>query len=312
MKEAFRRVDEWLFEPGDPRRLAALRVGLSSILLVRLCRGVYGQWASEPDALYRPISFMHLVPDLPPHAVVVAIQIAAIAAACCAIVGLRTRLSLALAWLGSVFLIGMVASFGRDGQNETMMLLAAVPLLASGCGDRWSLDALLGRRSGKKPVGPSARYGWPVRTSMVVVAGGYWFAGVAKLVWSGPSWILGNNLQWILYTASDAQRVPNTLGLFIANHAVVAHLMAGAALATELLFPVVLWRPRAAWVFVPAVITLHTAIWLTLGLDYFAWGATALVVFVDWVWLVARARRLLEPPLPPSSFGSIRQPQPLS
>jgi len=306
------RLDAWLFRPGDPRRLAALRVGLSSILLVRLARGLYVQWASEPNALYRPESFMRLMPDVPPRGVILTVQCVAIACACCAIVGYRARLSFALAWAGSVFLIGMVASFGRDGQNETMVLLAAVPLLASRCGDRWSLDALLRRGSGAEPTGLAAPYGWPVRAATIVVAGGYWFAGVAKLVWSGPAWILGSNLRWILYTASDAQRAPNTLGLLIANHPPLAHLVAGAALATELFFPVVLWRPRAAWIFVPSVIALHTAIWLTIGLNYFAWAATALVVFTDWVWCVSRVRRATQALLPPRALsGPLGQPQSL-
>lgn len=251
MNSALGTIDQWLFRPGDARRLAGLRVGICSILLVRLCRGVYVQWAGEPDALYRPISFMHLMPHVPPRPLISAVQLLSILAASSAIVGYRTRLSLIVAWAGSLFLIGMVASFGRDGQNETLMLLAMAPLVPSSCGDRWSLDALRVRAPRAECETVSVRYGWPVHSAMVVVAFGYWFTAVAKLVWSGPSWIFGSNLRWILYTASDAQRVPNAMGLFIADHPVLSHLVAAATLTIELLFPVVLWRPRAAWISFP-------------------------------------------------------------
>src|SRR5712691_6851007 len=55
-----RRVEGWLFAPGDPRRLAAVRIGLASVLAIRLSRGIFLKLAGQPRALYRPLSFMHL------------------------------------------------------------------------------------------------------------------------------------------------------------------------------------------------------------------------------------------------------------
>jgi hypothetical protein len=60
-------------------------------------------------------------------------------------------------------------------------------------------------------------------------------------------------------------------------------------LATESLFFLVLLAPRLRWVFVPAVVALHGATWVTLGLDYSAWVLCVVVVFVSWTSVVARA-----------------------
>lgn len=52
--------------------------------------------------------------------------------------------------------------------------------------------------------------------------------------------------------------------------------------------------PAPTW-FVATIVVLHGSIYLTHGLDYSAWAATVVVVFVDWpaVWrsLHARPRR---------------------
>ena len=85
----------------------------------------------------------------------------------------------------------------------------------SDCGDAWSVDARL--RHGPGPPARSVRYGWPVRTEMVVVAGAYFFVGFAKLMFSGPAWVTSGNMRWVLYASSDAHAVPNGVALFIAD-----------------------------------------------------------------------------------------------
>jgi hypothetical protein len=69
---------------------------------------------------------------------------------------------------------------------------------------------------------------------------------------------------------------------------VLAHLVAVATLAVELGFPLVLWRPRLAWLFVPAVLAMHAGIGLAMRLDYSAMAATVLIVMVDWPALADR------------------------
>src|SRR6266536_519518 len=49
------RVEGWLFAPGDPRRLAGLRIGLCGVLAIRLAVGPYLDLAHQPAALFRPI-----------------------------------------------------------------------------------------------------------------------------------------------------------------------------------------------------------------------------------------------------------------
>ena len=55
----------WLFTPGDPRRLAAVRIGLGALLAARLASGPYPELATQPAALFRPISFLRLLERMP-------------------------------------------------------------------------------------------------------------------------------------------------------------------------------------------------------------------------------------------------------
>lgn len=302
-----RRVEAWLFAPGSPRRLAAARIGLSSLLAIRLGRGIYLELAGQPSALFRPLSFMHLFPSMPSREFVFVAQFLGIAAAALAAFGLRARITLPVAWTCAVVLNGMATSVGKVVHNDVLLLLCLVPLLPARTSDVWSLDAWLERRQRSLKSEPSSNsagaYGWPLRTALVVAAGGYFFTGLAKLVFSGPAWALSDNLRWVLYAASDARGTANLVALFIADRPWLAHLVALATLAVELGFPLVLWRPRAAWLFVPGAMALHAAIWATLGLDYSAWAATVLVLFVDWPVAIERARvgirsRRLHGPVP--------------
>ena len=285
------RAEAWLFAPGDPRRLAAVRVGLCAVLAVRLATGPYLELASQPAALFRPISFLRLLDAMPPPAVVRPLQAIACAAALAAAVGLWTRASLPLAWLAAVPLVAMTSSLGKTVHNDVLLLLCLVPLLPARAGDAWSLDAR--RHSGRVPIhrGPGPAYGWPVRTAMVVVAGAYFFSGLAKLLHAGPAWVTSGNLRWVLYASSDAQPVPNPAALFVADRPWLATLLAAGTLAVELGFPLALWRPRLAWVLLPAVAALHAGIWVAMRLNYWPMVATVLVVMVDWRALAARAGR---------------------
>jgi hypothetical protein len=288
------RVEGWLFQPGDPRRLAALRIGLWAVLAGRLAFGPYLELAHQPAALFRPISFMKLLPSMPPPAFVVPVQVIAVAAALLALVGLWTRFALPVAWVAALPLVAMTSSLGKTVHNDVLLLLCLLPLVPSDAGAAWSLDAW--RRRGRATE-VSTRFGWPVRTAMVVVAGAYFFSGFAKLLHAGPAWVTSGNLRWVLYASSDAQARPNAAALFVADRPWLAHLLALSSILIELGFPLVLWRPRLAWLFIPAVVSLHAGIWLAMRLNYWPMAATVVIVMVDWPALADRWRAARPTPL---------------
>ena len=280
------RVERWIFAAGTAERLAALRIGLCAVLTWRLTRGVFVDLAGQPAELFRPRSFMNLFSSQPDRDVVLAVQIAGIAAGALATVGLFARATLPVAWAAGMLLNGMVTSNGKIMHNDVMLLLCLVPLLIAPTADAWSLDAR--RKGGNGAV--SARYGWPVRTAMLVVVGAYFFTGFAKLVTSGPAWATSSNMRWVLYLSSDSQASPNPFALFVADRAWLAHVVAAATMLFELSFPVVLWKPRLRVPYALGAAGLHGGIWLAMRLDYFAMAATAVIVLIEWPGMLSRWR----------------------
>jgi hypothetical protein len=281
--EALRgRLEGWWFAPGDPRRLAALRIGLGAVLCARLATGRYLELAHQPTALFRPISFLRLLHAMPPPGAVAVVQAVALAAALLATAGVWARVALPLAWAAAVPLIAMTSSLGKTVHNDVLLLLCLFPLLPARTADAWSLAAR------RRVARAGWLYGWPVRTATAVVAGAYFFSGLAKLLHAGPAWVTSGNLRWVLYASSDAQAHPNPAALLVADRPWLAHLLAAATLLVELGFPLVLWRPWLAWVLVPAVAGLHAGIWAAMRLDYWPMVATVVVVMVDWATLADR------------------------
>jgi hypothetical protein len=273
--------DRWLFAPGDPRRLAALRIGLCLVVVARVARPLFADLAGQPEPLFRPRSFMQLLDAMPSSGAAVTIQVATIVLLLAAAGGLAGRVTLPLAWVGAVFLFGMETSLGKIVHHDVLPLLAMIPLLPAPSGEAWALDAR------GRPSAPSARFGWPVRTAGVLVAGVYLIAGLSKLTFTGPEWVLGDNLRNILYAASDAHGGVD-VALFVADRPWLASVIAGGALAFELTLWVALLRPRLAPFFALWAAALHTAIWLTIGINYVSWALTVAVVLIDWPAIVDR------------------------
>jgi len=296
----------WAFGPGDPRQLAALRIGLCAVLAFRLVTraDIYLGLADQRPELFRPLSYMTLVEQMPSRTVVIGCLAVGLVGALLATVGLFARTMLILALLAALLLNGMYTSQGKVMHNDVLLTLCLAAIAFGRHGDAWSLDAWRARRrvahgtTPAPPAAPGPAYGWPVRAAMIAVVLAYLIAGLHKVFESGGlGWASSENMRWILYASSDAQG-DNAAALWIADHAWLAHVAAYGLLAIELLLFGVLLEPRLRWVFLPAVIALHAGTWLTLRLDYSAQALSVIIVFVTWPTVVAwldRRRRALIP-----------------
>jgi hypothetical protein len=301
VENLIRRADGWVFAAEDARRLAALRIGLCVLLAVRFAITDYGTVAREPG-LFQPHFYMHLFERMPSPEVAATLQVCGIVAALAAAAGLALRVSLSLAVGCSLVLNGMLDSAGRVIVGDAVMALCLLVLLAAGAAasEAWSLRAPVRRALGMSPssvvsrTATGVRYGWPVRTAMVIIALAYLFAGFQKWRYSGLPWVTSDNLRWILYASSDTHSHPNELALFVADRPLLAHLFAAGSLLLETSFPLVLFVPRLRWLLVPGAVSMHLGILLTMGLDYSALAATVVIVFVDWPVVVAWVRRSAE------------------
>jgi len=260
-----------MFAPAPAATLHGAITVLAGVMTARIALGPYRALADQPDALFHPPSFLGFLDGMPPAGVIAGLQVAGSVAGLLAVAGRRRRVTFAVAWLMLLVLAGLRASRGKIQHNDVLLLLTAVPFLAATASTRARDDR----------VGED--YGWPVRAGMVVVAVGYFWSGVAKVLSSGAAWALSDNMSNVLY---DAARGPKShaaaLARGIADHGTLARSIAAATLLFELAFPLVLRFVRLRPFAVGGSLLLHGAIFVLLGLDYSAWVGAVTAVFVDW------------------------------
>jgi hypothetical protein len=281
------RIDGFLFAPEAAGRLRATRAGLAALIAVRLAFGPFSELAGQPAALFQPVWFLQVLDRMPPLEVIVAVQVVGVLAALLAVLGWRERGTFLVAWSSLLFLGGLRASRGKIQHNELLLLLVALAFVLAPVGQRlWDE-----RRSW--------RFGWSIHTGMAVIAAIYFLTGFQKVVGSGPSWVLGNNMRNVMYLAAAGDKAPtDAVALFVAERAWLAHLVALGTMVVELGAPSILVWPRIRVWFVGALLVMHTAIYLTHGLDYSAWALTAAIVLIDWAAVARRVRARVAPRLP--------------
>jgi hypothetical protein len=272
-------VDDALWGPETGGRLAVTHIALSALIGLRIVTGPYWQLAELPDALFDPVPILGFLAGMPPLWVLVGLQVVGAVAALLAVLRRRPRLTYAVAWICYLVLAGLFGSRGKVMHNDLLLLwVSAVFLLAP-----TNVDV--------RDRTVSRAYGWPVRVGMTVAALIYFLAGYHKLRRSGIDWAVGDNFRYIMLWGPTYGRAQwESLARWIGEHLWAAKLSSASLLAFELSFPVVLWVRWLRPFYVIGAVVLHGLTWLLLGLDYWGWAATVVIVFVDWPALADRVR----------------------
>lgn len=280
MSHLRRLVDDALWGPESPARLDFLRRALALLIAIRVGIGPYQELAELPDALFVPLPVIGWLPSMPPLLVIAAVQVVVVLAAAATLFRRYPRMAFAVAWCGYLFLGALWGSRGKVVHNDLLLLWAAAPFLAAP------------QVADPADRTPSRLAGWPVRVSIVVVALIYLFAGYHKLRRSGPSWVFGDNMEWVMlwgpaYGAPGWKAVTDWVG----SNALAARLSAAFIIGLELVFPLVIWHRWLRPMVAGAAVVLHAGTWVLLGLDYWAWAATVVLVLIDWPVVIDRLRQ---------------------
>jgi len=203
-------------------------------------------------------------------------------AACLALVGCLTRVSLAVTTVLLAVVLAVPQQWGAGVHTHHLLWFSA--LLAAGpSGDALSVDSWLRRRRGLPSPAASVAHGVPIRAAWIVIGLVYLFPGVWKLRAQGLHWALSSNLanqlhwKWLEFGRLPVLRVDHWPGLLKAGGL--------AVLAFELGFlPMVLFRRTRPFA-VGAALLFHLFSRVFFFIDFSSlWGC--FTVFVPWSrWL---------------------------
>src|SRR5579872_2580406 len=163
-------------------------------------------WFSTlPRALQiAPFGVGWLLPHLPISKSLMTMAVILLFAACVmGIVGLFTRTSAAIAFVVSLYVLGMSQFYGKVSHDQHLLWFLAI-LAASPCGDTFSIDAIRTAikcsRKDKIPFDkPSIVYSLPLSFASLLLGLIYFFPGFRKLWTSGFDWALSDNLKYQMY-----------------------------------------------------------------------------------------------------------------
>ncbi|HSI63712.1 MAG TPA: HTTM domain-containing protein [Candidatus Saccharimonadia bacterium] len=222
-------------------------------------------------------SIWHFLPES--SGLVAVVQVVFLVAVLCVLLGLGTRVALALAWLGHVSYVqrGMVIYSGMD----SILLLLLIYLSIGPSGAVCSLDAWIARwrKRGDVLALPSVNANLALRLIQVHLCLIYFCAGAAKL--QGPTWWNGTAV-YLLMMSPEYGGIP--VAWIAKNDTLwqVVSLVGGAfTVAFELSFAFLVWHRRLRPLVLIAGVVLHSMVALTSGLGAFQMTmVSALMAFV--------------------------------
>ena len=193
-------------------------------------------------------------------------------------VGLYSRATSAAALFFTLSYIHRVpgALFGLDQINALLVLYLAV----GPCGACYSLDSLLRRRRGQRPVRASITANVAVRLIQLHMCVIYLFAGLSKL--AGPAWWAGTAL-WGAFGNLEYQSLNM---LWMANYPRIINAVTLITLAWEISYCFLVWPRLSRPLMIALAVPLHMGIAVCLGMIMF--GLAMLIGNLAFVspWLV--------------------------
>lgn len=289
------------FDPSSPTNLGVSRCVFFALLFAIYVARDSSAWAEVPRAMWAPIPLFQIL-----HLSVAPAEVLRIldwiwkGSLVLSCIGLRTRVSTAVAFALGFYLLGLPHNFGKIHHSTGMVVLILGILAAARSGDGWSCDRLLRsvRRDKEQHLhrasGLDAEYTWPVRLVWVVIALALFAAGVSKMRASGLSWITTENMELTLIAHQYTHRPATSWGLWVAAHHWLSRALAAGSVVLELSAPVALVSRRARLVIIPGLLGMQLGIWAVLGVS-FASFMTAYVFWVPWDeighWIALRLRR---------------------
>lgn len=214
--------------------------------------------ARLPDRRYEPVGVLGWAARPSPTVVTVGVLVT-LAACAAAAVGYRVRLAAPAGAIGMLLVATFTSSFGQVFHTEHVLVLHLLVLAVAALVETPSADREL----------VSA---WPLTLMTAVLGMTYVVAGVAKLRWSGWSWVTGDVLRdWV---AIDNLRkvlvhdLHSPLGGWMSSVGWIWPPIAVLTLAVELGAPSVFvaWRARLIWC--AAAWAFHVGVLVVMAISF--------------------------------------------
>ena len=290
--------------PDTAEALGMVRAGAFGFVLCEVLLTTFNDLGRLPVTVLRPTGVMRLLPWgfyeklLTPTSMSAfkwLFAAALLAAAAGALTPVSTKAGAAL----FLFYQGLLRSFSHFNHDEMPAAYILTVLAFTPCGDAFSLDALRGWRRALK--GGSWVYGYPLLLSRLLLAWSYFTSALIKLRVAGLDYFSADNLP-ALAVSNSLDNMHDTqfrAGLWLPAYREYTPPFVALVMLWELCFPLAVWFPRARAVILTAGVCFHLGTLIIMNI-FFPYHLAMYLMFIDWPWVVRRARGLF------SRFGAHR------
>jgi len=287
--------DVWFRESSyfDLAVVRILAVGLSLYVTVNSNYGALQLVLAMPDTMYDPLPTLKVLMlpwgwgARPDAEITYMIHWFTVLVGVFSLVGFRTNISLLLFTAGSVFSQSVIYGFGDMHHREAIMMIALLALSLSPSGRVLSLDNALGKghnslvdskESTSTDTSPFAF--WPLLLIQAFFSLMYISAVVAKAYGPGDvEWLNGFTLQY--YMIQDGIRNGGDFALWLSQFHTLLYMAQIVVLAFQGTFWIVLFYPKAKWLYVPLGLFFHLFILFSLQAPFYHW-IILYSVFIPW------------------------------
>jgi hypothetical protein len=270
--------------PTNALNLGIVRALVTGTFLISVLVTSFSSLGHLPTTLLRPIGLMKIVPwwfydRLVTPAGMTALKWCMVISLIMSTVGFLTVVTTKTSVLLVVFHQGLVRSFSHFNHDEMIAVLFLFILAFSPCGDAFSIDNRLRRKTRDAGL----RYGYPILLMMILMSWVYFSSAVIKIRVAGVNYLSADNL--------PALAIYHSLDNLHGSHFKLAFLLPAIreylpvvlaiVLLWELLFPLaVIWKRSRIWILgFGVVFHLGTLFFMNI---FFPHHLAMYCVFIDW------------------------------
>jgi hypothetical protein len=312
-----RLLKQHFFQPTAPQSLSLFRILYCAALIWSLADDRDMHLAKFSRSAWNPIPLFELFGvGLMSTAQFQALFSLLIAALVLTAIGLATRVSATVAWIAFFLYMGTYLGFDKSPDvnyvihsHNMVVVILFILSLVPGVSD-YGVDGWIRRR--RWSLGEHAQASaWPIQLIKLTFCLAYFGAGYCKVA-SNPFWADGYTLQHNLmakYLVLDCEP-----GHWVAQSWWLCLVLGIATLALELTFFLIVFYPRLTWFYVFGAICFHTAVNLTMRINFFPYFGCTFLIFLSWpvlvslanapqrlfAWLATPARRTSQPSIAPA------------
>lgn len=288
--------------PDTAEALGMVRAGAFGFVLCEVLLTSFDALGRLPVTILRPTGVMRLLPwgfyeRLLTPTSMSAFKWLFAAALLAATAGALTPISTKAAAVLFLFYQGLLRSFSHFNHDEMPAAYILLVLAFTPCGDAFSLDALRGWR--RALPGGTWVYGYPILLARLLLAWSYFTSALIKLRVAGAGYLSADNLP-ALAVSNSLDNMHDTqfrAGLWLPAYREYTPPFVALVVLWELLFPLAVWFPRARAIILTSGVFFHLGTLVFMNI-FFPYHLAMYLVFVDWPWVVRRARKLF------SRFGA--------